>query len=72
MSNQIFKKNIPIELLFNLLDDICIKNEKHYYLNINSFKKGVYNESIQNFFSRIFFIFTIFTLNLKIINLIYI
>ena len=51
MSNQIFKKNIPIELLFNLLDDICIKNEKHYYLNINSFKKGVYNESIQIFFT---------------------
>ena len=51
MSIQIFKKNIPIELLFNLLDDICIKNEKHYYLNINSFKKGVYNESIQNFFT---------------------
>jgi hypothetical protein len=49
MSNQIFKKNIPIEILFNLLDTICIKNEKHYTLNINSFKKGIYNENIQTF-----------------------
>ena len=51
MSNQIFKKNIPIELLYNLLDTICIKNEKHYILNINSFKKGIYNESIPTFFT---------------------
>ena len=49
MSTQIFKKKIPNELFFNLLDKICLKNEKHYVININSFKKGVYNESIQQF-----------------------
>lgn len=49
MSTQIFKKKVPNELLFNLLDQICMKNEKHYLLNINSFKKGLYNESIQKF-----------------------
>jgi hypothetical protein len=49
MSTQIFKKKIPNELFFNLLDQICLKNEKHYVININSFKKGVYNESIQQF-----------------------
>lgn len=49
MSTQIFKKDIPNELLFNLLDVICMKNEKHYVLNNESFKKGIYNESIVNF-----------------------
>ena len=49
MSTQIFKKFMPIELVFNLLDLICVKNEKFYIFNSNSFKKGVYNESIQKF-----------------------
>lgn len=49
MSTQIFKKNVPTSLLFNLLDSICMKNEKHYTLTIDSFKKGIYNNSITNF-----------------------
>ena len=52
MSFQIFKKQIPNELLFNLLDAICSKNEKHYVLNKNSFKKGIFDESILKYFSR--------------------
>ena len=50
MSHQIFKKNFPIEIIMKLLDSICVKNEKHYILNNSSFKKGLYNESIKNFF----------------------
>jgi hypothetical protein len=50
MSTQIFKKDIPNDLLFNLLEDICMKNDKHYILNLESFKKGVFNDSIQQFF----------------------
>jgi hypothetical protein len=49
MPNQIFKKDIPNELFFELLDSICLKNEKHYIYNLDSFKKGVYTELIQNF-----------------------
>lgn len=49
MSTQIFKNQIPKSMLFDLLDKICLKNEKHYTLNSNSFKKGVYNEDIQKF-----------------------
>jgi len=49
MSKQIFKKDIPNDLLFNLLENICMKNEKHYILNIESFKKGVFNGIIQQF-----------------------
>ena len=49
MSSQIFKNNIPNELLFELLDNIAIKSEKCYVINNNSFKKGIYNESILKF-----------------------
>ena len=49
MSTQIFKNNVPNDLLFNLLDTICIKNEKHYILNNESFKRGLFKESIQKF-----------------------
>ena len=49
MSTQIFKKNLPNEILFTLLDSICLKNEKHYTLNIESFKRGTFKELIQNF-----------------------
>jgi hypothetical protein len=52
MSGQIFKNNIPMELVFELLDSICLKNEKHYILNIESFKKGVFKEIIQKFFEN--------------------
>lgn len=49
MSSQIFKNQIPTTMLFDLLDKICLKNDKHYTLNNNSFKKGIYNEYIQHF-----------------------
>jgi hypothetical protein len=52
MSTQIFKKPVPNELLFELLDSICLKNEKHYLFNSDSFKKGVYKEIIQKFISE--------------------
>lgn len=49
MTSQIFKNNVPNSMLFELLDKICIKNEKHYTLNSDAFKKGVYTEDIQKF-----------------------
>ena len=49
MSTQIFKKNVPNEILFTLLDSICAKNEKYYVLNSEAFKRGVFQESIQKF-----------------------
>lgn len=52
MSTQIFKNNVPNELLFNLLNSVCLKNEKHYTFNSESFKRGIYKELIQNFISE--------------------
>jgi hypothetical protein len=49
MSRQIFKNNIPNNLLFDLLEKICIKNNKYYCFNNESFKKGVFTIDISNF-----------------------
>ena len=49
MTSQIFKKNIPIDLVFNLLDKIAIKTEKRYILNYESYKKGTLDETIEKF-----------------------
>ena len=49
MSSQIIKNQFPKSLLFDLLDKICLKNDKHYTFNNSSFKKGVYTEEIQKF-----------------------
>lgn len=53
MSNsQIFKTPIPNENLFNLLDKICIKNDKYFIFNLDSFKSGVYHQYVQTFLSE--------------------
>ena len=44
MSIQIFKHPIPKQLLITLLDAICLKNEKHYTLNNEVFKKGIFTK----------------------------
>jgi hypothetical protein len=49
MSSQIFKNNIPNENLYELLEKICFKMENCYILNPDAFKKGVYNQDVQNF-----------------------
>ena len=53
MSSQIFKKTLPNEILFSLLDSICMKNDKHYILNTTAFKKGLFNETIPAFIEQI-------------------
>jgi tRNA G18 (ribose-2'-O)-methylase SpoU len=39
MTKQIFKKDIPNELLFSFLDKICLKTEKYYLIDINAYRK---------------------------------
>ena len=52
MSSQIFKNNIPNELLIKLLDDIAIKSDNCYVLNNNSYKKGIFNDTIPQFIAE--------------------
>jgi hypothetical protein len=49
MSSQIFKSPVPNQLLFKLLDDIALKNDKRYTINNDTYKKGIFNNSIVNF-----------------------
>tara|TARA_Y100000389_G_C17040565_1_gene307927 strand:+ start:226 stop:555 length:330 start_codon:yes stop_codon:yes gene_type:complete len=39
MTNQIFKKNVPNELLFTLLDKICFKTDEYYLIDNNAYRK---------------------------------
>ena len=52
MTSQIFKKNVPNEMIFNLLDSICLKNTKYYIFNLNSYKQGIFKESIPQFITE--------------------
>ena len=49
MSSQIFKKQVPNELLFELLDKISAKTEKRYIFNKNAYKKAVLDNLIAPF-----------------------
>jgi hypothetical protein len=49
MNSQIFKDQISKDILFELLDKICVKNEKYYTLCKISFKKGEYNNLLVPF-----------------------
>jgi hypothetical protein len=52
MTSQIFKNRIPNEIIFKLLNLLCIKNNDCFVFNISSFKKGVYDNEIFNFFKE--------------------
>ena len=39
MSSQIFRKPVPKELLFELLDKVCIKTDKYYLIDTNAYRK---------------------------------
>ena len=49
MTSQIFKNNIPNDIFFELINSICLKNEKHFTFNLESFKKGIYKDLIPKF-----------------------
>lgn len=53
MSNQLFKKPIPIDLLFDLLNNICHKNNEYYTVDLNSYKKMLYHKYETEFCEKI-------------------
>jgi hypothetical protein len=44
MSKQIFKKDVPRSLLFILLEQISLKTDKYYVIDINAFRKFLFHE----------------------------
>jgi hypothetical protein len=49
MSLQIFKSQISNTVLIELFEKICVKTKDYYIINNISFKKGIYNNFIQEF-----------------------
>jgi hypothetical protein len=49
MLSQIFKKNIPNNTLFQLLDHNTLKTDKYYVIDNNSYRKGIFNNTIPTF-----------------------
>ena len=49
MCEQVFKKNVPISILFALLEQICLKTEKYYFLDQNAFKKLQFHDLFVKF-----------------------
>ena len=42
MTNQVFKRDVPESILFDLLEKICLKTDKYYYIDFNSYKKMLF------------------------------
>jgi len=42
MLKQIFKKNVPQKILFDLLEQICLKTDKYYMIDMNAYKKMLF------------------------------
>jgi len=53
MKSQIFKSVISIDILYELLDKICFKDECNYHLTNAAFNAGVYHNFINEFCSNI-------------------
>ena len=49
MASQIFKTPIPNDFLLKLLEEDAVKIEKCYVVNNNTFKKGMFNNTIPSF-----------------------
>ena len=47
--SKVFKKIYPYTKFIEFIDSIAIKNKNSYFLDINLYKKAVYNKKIQPF-----------------------
>ena len=54
MLKQIFKKNVSTENLFLLLDQVCLKTEKYYLVDLNAFKKMVFHKLHEPFLNSLY------------------
>lgn len=53
MLKQIFRENVPINLLNNLLEKVCLKTEKYYLIDNNAFRKLVFHKHHEEFLDTI-------------------
>ncbi len=54
MKNQLFRKQIPSQIVFDLLEKIClVKTETYYLINHNAYKKLLFYKYEQPFLDEI-------------------
>ena len=53
MLTQIFKIQIPIQIIYDLLEKICIKTDKYYLIDMNAYRKLVYYSFYDDFSAQI-------------------
>lgn len=49
MSSQTFRRPVPKKILFDLFDQICLKTDKYYLVDMNAYKKMMYMELHKKF-----------------------
>lgn len=53
MLNQIFKTQVTIQILFDLLEQVCIKTDKYFLVDMNAYRKLVYHNLYDSFMKQI-------------------
>ena len=53
MSKQIFKTGIPPDILFDLLEQICVKTETYYIVDHSAYKKMKFHNLHESFLKSI-------------------
>ena len=53
MLHQIFRKQVPIDILMELLDKICLKTEKYYLIDGSAFKVMIFHNYHEEFCKKI-------------------
>jgi len=49
MLKQIFRENVPSNILFDLLDKVCLKTDKYYLVDKNAYRKVTFHEYHKSF-----------------------
>jgi len=53
MLKQIFRTNVEPEYLYSLLEKICLKTDKYFYIDANAFKKMIFHNYHDEFLKEI-------------------
>lgn len=53
MPSQLFKQIVPIDILFNFLNEICEIEHNYYKFNSDAYKRAVLKDSISSFLETI-------------------
>lgn len=53
MTKQIFRNVVPIQVLFDVLEEVCLKTDKYYLVDMNAYKKFIYKDLHTSFCASI-------------------